>query len=255
MFGFSATINTRSDNAHFHLYEIFGDIIFKMTFVDAVKRDLIVPIAVQWINVPEGAEISKDADYVRLKKQGIWRNEHRNRIIADIAKKYFNEGRQVLILVETVDHAINLKHLLQEFVVCAADIDLNQYEFYKKRGYEVQDVLESIHKRDELKEKFKSRNLKGVIATNIWSAGVSFDDLEVLIRADGRVSKTVNIQAPGRVCRIPTSVDKEFGIVVDFIDRFDIRLYKRAQRRFQYYKQMGWFQCNENWEILRSLKE
>lgn len=254
MFGFSATINTRADNAHFHLYEIFGEIIYKVPFIEAVKHDLIVPIAVQWIPVIEGP-VSGDLDSVRFKKQAIWRNTARNQIIARVAQQHYNEGRQVLILVETVDHAINLKQFLPDFKVCAAAMDINQYELYKRRGFEIDQIKESIAQRDLLKDLFKTRQLRGAIATNIWSAGVSFEDLEVLVRADARVSKTVNIQAPGRVCRIPTSVDKQFGLVIDFHDKFDKRMEIRSRKRFAAYKQMGWLQCDENWNVLKSLPD
>lgn len=256
MYGFTATPDTRADGAHFYLEGIFGKIIYDLSFTDAIKKSsLIIPIVVQWISVPEddtGSRSSFSSFYLR-RKFLIWKNERRNKIIAKVAKDYFAQGKQVLILVSTVEHLLNLEKLLPEFQICAASIDENKLKRYRAQGLAVDKLINSIERRYELADDFKKRKIMGVIATDIWSTGVSFDDLEVLIRADARYSSTINIQAPGRVCRIPELSDKTVGIVIDFIDRFDYALYNAAKHRFNDYKKMQWKQYSENWIELKKL--
>lgn len=253
MFGFSATIDTRADNAHFHLFEIFGDIIFNVNYQDAQSKQLVVPILVQWVPVTGDAGLGMVQDMVMLKRSGIWCNTRRNQIIAREAMKHLQDNRQVLILVETVTHAVQLKQLLPNFSVCVADVDVNNFSLRHYSGDALKEVMQSVKYRDKYRDMFQTRKIMGIIATGIWSAGVSFDDLEVLIRADARVSKTVNIQAPGRVCRIPKSVDKSYGLVVDFIDAFDPRFLRRSKTRFQHYKELGWEQCDQDWNPIKRL--
>jgi hypothetical protein len=82
----------------------------------------------------------------------------------------------------------------------------------------------------------------GAIATPVWATGVSFDGLQVLVRADGGGSETNNHQWPGRVARIDPQTNKSYGILVDFIDRFDRWAYGRSLLRRKTYKKNGWVQ-------------
>lgn len=249
LFGFTAT-PVRADGAHFHLEEIFGPIIYHIRYQQAVDANLIKPIAVVWYECPHGPSVST-LSLVLQKKIGIWQNKARNELIAKIAKDYYHKGMQTLILVDTVNHAIELAQYLPEFVVCAASCDINLLSRYERKGYKRLDqIKDTISRREEFTEKFRKRQVLGVIATNIWSTGVSFNDLEVLIRADAKTSKVANLQAPGRVCRIPLTVKKEYGIIVDFIDRFSPEFLRRSKERFRIYRKMGWLQCDSNWNLL-----
>lgn len=251
MYGFSATINTRADGAQFHLKSIFGEEIFKLDFKSAQGASMIVPIVVRWFPVTSGRQVTGISSIPIRKRVGIWTNIYRNKVIAYAARQHYKHNQQVLVLVETVEHACHLKRFLPEFVVCAANIDPSKLERYRKIFPFIDEVIDTIKRRDEIREQFHQRKIMGVIATNIWSAGVSFDDLEVLVRADGRVSKTVNIQAPGRVCRIPQKLTaKKCGIVIDFIDHFDETLYRQSKKRFRIYREMGWIQCDSAWNRL-----
>lgn len=255
MFGFSATVDTRADNAHFHLEELFGPVIFEVSYDDAVAAKVIVPIVVQWIPVRAVQGSTNIKDFVMRKRALIWRNSIRNAAIAQVAKKYFDAGKQVLILVETVEHLLRLRKLLPEFTVCAGSaVEISRQKLEDDEDRAIYDELhQSVKNRDIMRTQFRDRKIMGIIATGIWSTGVSFDDLEVLIRADGRVSKTVNVQAPGRVCRIPEATNKQAGIVIDFIDYFDPKMLRKSQSRFKVYQSLGWKQFNQSWILLRCL--
>ena len=67
---------------------------------------------------------------------------------------------------------------------------------------------------------------------------MSFDDLAVLIRADGMTSAIASNQIPGRLSRLADG--KQKGILVDFGDEFSEWARRRSQTRFKIYKETGW---------------
>lgn len=235
----TATPNTRYDNRHKRLEALAGPLLFWIGYQDTVQSGLNVPIVVFWHEVKEGY-VPIWSNAVSRKRYGLWHNDHFNKKVAEIAKKYFDEKKQVLILVDKKEHAKKLSEFLPEFVVCYGT---------GKRSQNLPTISKS--KRDEIRTKFEKREILGVIATKIWSTGVSFNDLEVLIRADCTGSHTESIQIPGRVSRIAEISNKQFGIVVDFIPTFDERLRKQALRRRSYYRKYGYYQILPDGQILK----
>lgn len=243
MFGFTATKETRIDNAHKRMEGLCGPTIFSVPWRLAVKSGLVVPINVEWYDVPTGPSVSRFYNsQINKKRYGYWRNKSRNSLIAKAAKKYYDQGLQTLILVETVEHLLYLKQLLPDFAVCFSE-GLSPSRIQKLRSlFPTADLRLTRSERLSLKTEFEQRNILGAIATTIWATGVSFDGLQVLVRADGGASETNNIQWPGRVARICHETGKEAGIVVDFVDQFDPWARQRAKMRQRSYQRNGWKQ-------------
>jgi superfamily II DNA or RNA helicase len=95
-----------------------------------------------------------------------------------------------------------------------------------------------------MQEDFESGKLKKVIATDVWSTGVDFPQLSVLVRADARSSEIIDIQAPGRVVRRHDASGKQYGMVIDFMDHFDGTFLRRSHDRRRSYNRQGWEQNN-----------
>jgi superfamily II DNA or RNA helicase len=89
---------------------------------------------------------------------------------------------------------------------------------------------------------FEAGTLKKVIATDVWSTGVDFPQLSVLIRADARASEIMDVQAPGRVVRRHDASGKDHGLVIDCMDYFDGALMRRSIERKRTYTKQGWEQ-------------
>lgn len=236
--GFTATVDTRFDNLHKRIEALCGPVLYQIEYKETENAGLVVPILVQWFDTDFDVNpIENITNPIEAKKYGIWYNQFRNQCIADAASFFYEDGYQVLILVETIEHALLLKQLLPEFEVCYAN-SAKEGKFPEDLGFKPI----SNARRDELKNKFLNREIMGVIATGIWSVGVSFDSLEVLCRADGTASKTAATQYPGRVCRISKDTGKQYGIVLDFTDGFDKRTKKRAVTRQKIYAKNDWEQ-------------
>ena len=97
-----------------------------------------------------------------------------------------------------------------------------------------------LKRRIWLTKQFERGELKKAICTTVWNVGVSFNALEVLIRADAGGSPINDVQIPGRVSRI--SEGKECGIVHDYLDQFNSGFKRRAKNRSKSYKENNWEQ-------------
>lgn len=243
MFGFTATPEGRFDGAHHRLEGLFGPRIFEMTYQEAVHYELVLPVRVEWLDVRMAVNPCEFKKDTAKERWGIWRNPVRNKLIADRAKE-FNEEDQVLILVRTLEHAVYLKQELPDFKLCYDKMDSDQHEALVKKG-----MLDSLteppmtpHIRDKMSKDFEAGTLKKVIATDVWSTGVDFPQLSVLIRADARASEIMDVQAPGRVVRRHDPSGKNHGLVIDCMDYFDNAFFRRSQERKRTYVRQGWEQ-------------
>ena len=249
--GFTATVDTRFDNHHKRIEALCGPIIFEVDYSFAQSAGLVVPIIVQWLDYDSSYDPTDGVAQLSLRKRlGIWQNYPRNKKIAAVATEFYNQGLQTLILTETIEHALTLQQLLPQFEVCYAGTN-------QEGGYpnDIQFVKISPKRREELRQKFMARQLMGVIATGVWSAGVSFDGLEVLIRADGMASKTQSVQAPGRVSRISSDTGKSYGIVVDFVDDFNYTFKAHTKARVEMYAKNNWLQFSPHGKVIKNANQ
>jgi superfamily II DNA or RNA helicase len=239
-FGFSATPYSRMDGAHARLEALFGPCLFELSYPEAVSMGLVVPIRVRWLPVRLDHNPASGKSGVPKKRWGIWRNEARNQMLAEAARSYADD-QQTLILVETVEHLVHLWQHLKDFALMYGDMKPLEYESYVKSRMLPHDFIHmNPERRRSMRDAFERGELKKVIATDVWSTGVDFAQLAVLIRADERDSEILDQQGPGRVSRIYAG--KEYGEVVDCIDYFDKGLQAKSRSRFRSYEALEWEQ-------------
>jgi superfamily II DNA or RNA helicase len=230
------------------LEPLFGPMVFELTYQQAVDLGLVVPIRVTWLPIRMTFNpVERYSNRVAKKRYGVWTNIERNRIIANAVKEY-PETHQILILVETIEHAVNLGALLPDFTLVYGAMFPSDCTKYKARKLLPADYKPlTDYDKHTLRNKFESGELKRVIATDVWATGVDFEQLNVLVRADDRDSDIVDVQGPGRVSRIyvsPEGAKKEFGEVIDCMDTFDPTFYRKSMGRRNSYKLLGW---EQNW--------
>jgi len=241
-FAFTASPTGRSDGADIRMEGVFGPTIFYISYQEGVQLGLVVPIRVEWTDVAIDRNPCADMDDTKKKRWGLWQNDARNESIARKART-FGDDDQIMVLVETIEHAVHLRRYLPEYtLVYGANESENIYS-YKSSGliepdYRALDARTLLNMRRE----FEQGSLKKVIATGVWSVGIDPCQLTALIRADGSASEIRDIQAPGRVSRTHEASGKEVGIVCDFRDSFDTGYYNRSRKRHKHYGNMGWEQ-------------
>ena len=247
MFGFSAN-DSRPDKAEFRINGLFGPVLATMSYDEAVDKDLVTPICVIWCPVQSFRDPATYYDtYTAKERYGIWRYAIRNKAIADAAN-LFNEEEQVLITVKTIDHALHLHKLLPDYQVVYSPKDykeLNRFRYLQ--GVDKVPMM-TKDKLSYIKRQFEKGELKKVIATSVWSRGVNFPGLSVLIRADASNSCVADTQWPGRAAR--KQEGKEISLVFDFTDEYCTQFAKKALARRKRYQSYGWEQMS-----LKQLKE
>jgi len=243
MFGFSANA-TRPDKAEFRINGLFGPLLATMNYDDAVDNDLVTPICVVWC--PVQAHVDPTAYYdtpIAKEKHGIWRYHKRNTAIAEVAKM-FGEEEQVLITVKTIDHALHLHKLLPDYQVVYSPKDYKELNRFRYLQGVDQVPMLTKERLTYIKKQFELNRIKKVIATGVWSRGVNFPSLSVLIRADASNSCIADTQWPGRAARKQDG--KEVSLVFDFTDEYCEQFQRKALARRKRYKGYGWEQMSLN---------
>jgi len=253
-FGFTASKETRFDNAHHRMEGHIGPTIFYLDYPTAEAHGLVVPIIVQWLdfNLPVNP-CGGVSNPVARKRWGIWRNEARNHKIAQFAQSIVDSGMQTLLLVETVEHALYLRQFLPNFELCYSEQALSDQG--KRAGYirdgmlgEYEDMTST--RRQELREAFEQQKIMAAIATGVWSTGVSFDGLQCLGRIDGGSSETNSVQMPGRVGRLHPESGKDCGIMFDMNDMFDAGFRTNTTSRRRMYESRKWTQITNAGHVM-----
>ena len=235
-FGFSASPQGRSDNADRHVEALFGKQIVDIPYAMAEDLDLVAGIDVNFVDVD--CEIDEKRNEVAKKRWGYWRNQYRNRLIAQ-ATEDFDPTWQRLILVETVEHALALRQLLPEYAVVHAGISEEDWTRFVNWGLVLPEQRLKLKSVDtaELRNQFQNGALLRAIVTPTWKEGVDFTYLRILTRADGAPGQIPSVQIPGRLSR--TGV-KDDGILIDFYDNFGGWYLNRSQERERVYRKHGW---------------
>lgn len=234
-YGFSASPTGRSDNADMATEAIFGPVLFDFSYQESVDSGAVVPIEVNVYTISKG-DSSSYSDPASVNRHGMWRNSARNNKIAELAR--LHSDKQVLILCDTIEHVMHLKYKLPEARVAYSNCSKERYEReYVNKGLTSDPYLKKKDV-DDIRKGLEDGSIRLCISTGIFKEGVSFDQLEVLIRGDGSSGDIPSTQIPGRLSR--TFDGKEKGILVDFMDIFDKRLRARSVKRITSYKKKGW---------------
>lgn len=150
-------------------------------------------------------------------EHGIVNNRARNQAALDTAKKH--AGRQVLMLVNQVEHAEWMAAQLSNAVAC-----------YSKMGKK---------KREAALEAFKAGKVKCIVATSLADEGLDLPNAEVLVMVSGGRSKRLAEQRTGRVLR--SFAGKTHGLIYDFTDELVHPLAsKQSRARQDVYRSLGY---------------
>ena len=250
LISYSASPDQRLDNSNLAMEAYFGNKICKVDYQDGVDLGLVVPIEVwkvDWGCQPVDAIRNFKSDVRRL-RTGYWANIARNNAISrvvyeEVPARVAEKDPQILILVDKIEHALELKKFMPDFEVVYGSMNEDAAKVFRTRKLMEGNPI-SKKEVEAIRKKFTLGTVRRVIATGIWSTGVDFPQLSVIIRADGGSSAIKDIQMPGRVCRISAGKDK--GILVDIADTFDVWTSRRANTRFKSYKEKQWDIINVN---------
>jgi len=247
MFGFSANMEGRCDKADKVVEALFGPVLYEVNYKEAEANNLVSAMVVLRLKLDScpGADIFTTNSVAR-KRAMYWRNERRNKLMADFINLGLQEhcevkDPQILVLVDVIDHAAHLSRMLPDFTVVHGDGGNKEDERLTEMTTYISEVngqVMTAKARDKYQEDFASGKLRRVIATGCWGTGVDFPGLNVLVLASGPASEIITTQWPGRAARLADG--KTVGLVVDPSDEWNDWPYSRAQKREAVYKSSGW---------------
>jgi superfamily II DNA or RNA helicase len=209
-----------------------------------------------WVSTPHIFMIKYDCEpirwvnnYAELYSKKIVDNVERNIIITNIvSEEYLKGDTSILVTIRIIKHGKKLKDMFID-----AGIDPDELAFIHGST--------SKEQRKKVKELFKEKILKVVIASSIWTEGIDIPTVDVLMQADGGGGKDISegrgirsvIQKIGRVIRKPilageTDVDQKRENIVrvyDFFDNSHKNLAKHSLNRFLTYKMEEGFVVKE----------
>lgn len=243
LIGFSAS-HERDDGADDFALALFGPLIAKVDYGEAVEGGNVVPLHVRMYRVRSGPSVAGLSDQTYVNRVGIWRNDQRNDLIAQVIRdleKEFGPEAQILVMGAVLEHVCALKQRLPDYTLVTGEPEPARVRKLKKDGIWPQGEEPCTDDmRQAARRAFAANELKRVIVTKIWRQGVNFRDLAILVRIDGLASGTDATQIPGRLSRLPDQSDKEYGLLVDFMDEFSDNLKRRSHKRRSHYKRHGW---------------
>lgn len=152
-----------------------------------------------------------------LKDDGIYLNQERNSLVAELAKEHARAGRKVLVVS---------KSLAQVKILCEALWDLGV-------GCEVMIGTTPAPERRHLIKRFVSGELPVIVGT-VFGEGVDIPECEVVINADGGKDRKATVQ---RMRCLTPSPGKQGAFVEDFIDMTNNYLAEHALERLKVYRE------------------
>jgi len=178
-FGFSAS-PLRNDGSGLALESILGPVIMQMSYDEAADIGAVVPMRYAMIPCNWCPSICQKDDLsdVVMKRFAYWRNEARNKAIADFVYKAHkaNPDYQILIMVQTLEAACALHMKLPWFKVAnfgnvdVADLSRKfpkeKYPEFKPESYKM--TQKSL---DIMRMAFSKGTLKFIISTTVFRQG------------------------------------------------------------------------------------
>lgn len=256
-FGFSAS-PVRNDGSRIVMESLFGPVVLKMTYQESVDAGMVTPMKYTMLYCNSAPAICRKEGMPEflMKRWSYWCNRARNQAIQSFVydTKAVYDG-QMLIMVASLEHAIQLHQLLPWFVVLhygATDLKEMGEKFPAEKypNVDMKHYKLSQKQLDIGRRAFSKGTLRYVISTTVMRQGVNFPDLAVLIRGDGAVSSIEGIQIPGRLSRL--AEDKQFAYLVDIEDTFSAWAQRRALARVKTYQEQGWIPATRE-EVIRDL--
>ena len=182
-----------------------GDVVYEMTYPEAVNAGLIVPVQAYYYDLPK-----QDNDfytYAEVYSNLIVRNDSRNKLLADVLADLAQANKKTLCLVREIEHGKELERLAGIPFVSGEDKESKPYV-----------------------EAFNTGRLRSIIGTTgILGEGVDTKPCEFVVIAGLGKAKSAFLQQVGRAVRAYPG--KEIATVILFRDtshKFTLRHF-RAQ--------------------------
>lgn len=219
----------RADGMERCMFALLGEKIHEITQDDVKDKTCPVHVVMRGTGFTPDTEKILSADgtisYTRLISELIKDSERNEKIVDDIYSLAMTGG--ALVLSERVEHLKTLMRECNERGISMNDMRMLSSNTTKR------DRIEREHALQDLND----GKINVVFATyQLAKEGLDVPNLRILFLASPQKDRTTVVQSVGRVSR--KADGKEYGMVIDYVDRFGM-LNGYAKKRIGYYKKLG----------------
>lgn len=203
-----------------YLPGLFGPVLSKRTYLEAVDEGAVCMIHVLGFRVEMGPKIGRDGRAERDKdrdaayKRGLYFNPVMANLVAEICKDVIPEDLQTLIFIAQEKQANLYMDAINDIYKSPEDrernVDIDPHALAMAKTMSKAERETVVARMND-----KERPITRCLCSNIFIQGVTFHDVRVLINAEGGGANTGTIQKPGRLAEIRPG--KKCGIMIDFI--------------------------------------
>ena len=222
-FGLTATL-PEDDGGKMVMEGLIGPVLGKTSYKELECESVLAKPIIKLKYVPESNnQKALKGKYVDVYNEGVVYNAVRNKMVVDAAFEYIDMGLTVLVMVERIEHGLELLALCN-------DRRRNTFVFLHGNT--------SAQIRKEEKEAFADKARKGVIVTRIWGEGTNIKTVGAVVNAVGGASEIATLQRFGRGLRATDG--KEGVFLVDFFDPNHLWFLRHSGKRVCMYFEQGW---------------
>lgn len=227
--GFGATTEGRYDGRDIYIEGLIGPVLSEVTYQEAVSMGALCPIHVYCLKVPY-----KPMGYKQRQSAYnayLFGNKQFHKTVGQICNDVIPKEWQTLIFIDNEKEALSLAETIND-----------SYIAMDKR-------FKNAKEREQIFSDLKSERIKRCICSNIYSTGVTINNLKCEINCDDGGGSILSVQKPGRLAEIKPG--KKEGIMIDFIftptsysgehlGSADLQIQKDSFNRLTTYQQKGY---------------
>ena len=195
--------------------QLIGPIVYKVQFEKLIDIGRIAQPKILVFDLPISWFQNFNHDYMTAYEVNIVQNVRRNKLISKLVEKF--STKKVFIIVRKRYHGELLKELIPNSIYVHGEVD--------------SDI------RKDYYNQLNEGKINCIIAT-VGKLGLDIPNLDIVINAEGIKAETATIQ---KMRSLTASVEKDCGIVIDFIDKGKYT-YDHAKSRFEQYNSIKGFQ-------------
>jgi hypothetical protein len=208
-YGFTGTF-MRPDGKDMEMHGLLSKVIFKKSTSELIEEGFLVRpyITIYRYQLPKLKLNYADAYNYITQDYGF------HKLVAEIANRAIDEGKQTLVLVRRKEHGRILAELIPNAMYLSGDDDHDH--------------------RERVKQSFIKKKIRGMIATNIFGEGQDVPSIDVLVNARAQKTEVQTSQGAGRALR--KSDGKEKAEIFDFLFIGQKHLQAHSVERIQTYQ-------------------
>ena len=215
----TGSIDKKDELLWMRMQGLFGDVISRVTNKQLIEEGHSAKPTINIIPIANPNDIDNIDEYRVAYEKGVINNNFRNKLIAKLTEKWYNEDKGILIIVNFIDHGNNISELLDGLNV----------EHYFLHG-----EVDSEIRKQKLND-MRSGKLKVMIATSLIDEGVDISGINSLILGAGGKSLRQVLQRVGRALR--KKKDDNTTQIYDFADMTNRFLFHHSKEREKIYRE------------------